>query len=475
MSLWKALAQKSYGNIIKRVRGGPFPLYELKRKPRLRSAQHNFSNLEEYLAILGVSAKIEQGLAERNQRYQFQGNIRVLQSKTSNKSTVLLGIPEHCREHILPGNKAKVYLEAGEQTEDVGDQSGEAAERSKETDEWFEEVGELPEEAGERSENSAFAILFPRHHDSHPAKTFKGKAAASTDDSGYIVPPNIPWPRDRSAAEPMSYIMENEGIKCKVKTVPRQSSYSYVFQAMEELQDTKDQDIFLVRAVKPFFLDKESFHRILLTSAGNKGADSLAAALHKQLQGLHKESSSRKHAYVIRLYSIKTEREIFLADARASRRKKLNPKSEMMPGPTLPHSQQETRDVITTHFHTYAKEKLEGVDDERVQNIELALGTRMKQMAGIQRDDNVRIIQDESFLHLYSRFSDEDDFNPKEMEEFEQAELIVVDEAARVPEYQWWSLLVFYPNAVGKIMVGDSDQLLPYVDEGEVATLSRPN
>ncbi|RYO77300.1 hypothetical protein DL766_000224 [Monosporascus sp. MC13-8B] len=535
MSLWKALAQKSYGEIIKRVRGGPFPLFEPKRKPRLRSAKHNFSNLEEYLAILGVSAKIEQGLKERNQRCQFQGNIRVLQSETRNKSTVLLSIPEHCREYILPGDKAKVYFEAEEQP-------AETEEWPEETDEWFKEVGQLPEESGERPENSGHGrqsekrywdlrFIEPLPFSSPGIMTAvlqrpsRKKATASTDDSKYIIPPYIPWPRDRSAAEAMSYIMENEGVRCKVKTVPRQSIYPYVFEALEELRQTKGQamskvvaDVALTRAkwrlyakeerhlqasaVKPFFLDTEIFHRILLTSAGNKGADSMAAALHKQLQGLHKESLTRKHAYVIRLYSIKTEREIFLADARASRRKKLNPKSEMMPGTMLPHSSQETRDAITTHFQIYAKEKFEGVDDDRVQNIELALGTRMKQMAGIQPDDNVPIIQDEPFLRLYSRFNDGGDLSPKETEEFEagierlmghaiqnaaaisatvtgavnslvtrnyrEAELIVVDEAARVPEYQWWPLLAFYPNAVGKIMVGDPDQLPPYVDEGEV-------
>ncbi|RYP47804.1 hypothetical protein DL768_006213 [Monosporascus sp. mg162] len=201
--------------------------------------------------------------------------------------------------------------------------------------------------------------------------------------------------------------------------------------------------LFATKAAKPFFLDKKSFHRILLTSAGNKAADSMAAALHKQLQGLHKE-------------------------------------------PMLPHSPQEARDVITTHVQTYAKEKFEGVADERVQNIELALGTRMKQTAGIQPDDNDPIIQDEPFPRQYSRFGGGEDFSFKDREEFEagierlmgnaiqnaaticatvtgavnslvtrnyrEAELIVVDEAAPMRKYQRWPLLVFYPNAVGKIM-----------------------
>ncbi|RYP32042.1 hypothetical protein DL767_005396 [Monosporascus sp. MG133] len=180
-----------------------------------------------------------------------------------------------------------------------------------------------------------------------------------------------------------------------------------------------------------------------------------------------------------------------------------------MPGPMLLHSSQETRDVITTHFQRYAKEKFEGVEDERVQYIELALGTRIKQMAGIPPDNNVPIIQDESFLRLYSRFSDGEDFSHEETEQFEagierlmghaiqnaaaicatvtgavnslvtgnyrEAELIAVDEEVRVREYQWWPLLVFYPNAVGKIMVGDRISSRPMLTRGRFATLSRPN
>ncbi|RYP17089.1 hypothetical protein DL765_004708 [Monosporascus sp. GIB2] len=449
MSLWKALAQKSYGEIIKRVREGPFPLFELKRKPRLRPAKHDFSNLEEYLAILGVSAKIEQGLRERNQRYQFQDNIRVLPSETSNKSTVLLGIPEHCREYILPGDKAKVYFEA------EGD-SAKAEERPEETDEWFGEVGQLPEESGERVENSGHGRQFEKRYwdlrfiaplpFSSPGimtgilqRPLRKNTTASTDDSKYIVPPYIPWPRNRSAVEAMSYIMENQGVKCKVKTVPRQSIYPYVFQALEELQQTEGQTMPEVVA------------------------DAVDVLIHRKTKRCVHGKRGRSNAA-----------KFFAGDEGCNH----------------------------NAFPNICQRKFEGVDDERVQNIELALGTRMKQMAGIQPNDNVPIIQDEPFLSLYSRFNDGGDLSPKETEEFEagierlmghaiqnaaaisatvtgavnslatrnyrEAELIVVDEAARVPEYQWWPLLVFYPNAVGKIMVGDPDQLPPYVDEGEV-------
>lgn len=44
---------------------------------------------------------------------------------------------------------------------------------------------------------------------------------------------------------------------------------------------------------------------------------------------------------------------------------------------------------------------------------------------------------------------------------YRSCEMIIVDEAARVPEYLWWPLLAFYPQAVGKIMVGDPFQMQP--------------
>ena len=52
-----------------------------------------------------------------------------------------------------------------------------------------------------------------------------------------------------------------------------------------------------------------------------------------------------------------------------------------------------------------------------------------------------------------------DDFVHKS---YEDAEIIVVDEAARLPEYQWWPLLAFYPKAIGKVMVGDPNHLRPW-------------
>jgi len=56
---------------------------------------------------------------------------------------------------------------------------------------------------------------------------------------------------------------------------------------------------------------------------------------------------------------------------------------------------------------------------------------------------------------------------------YSDAELLVVDEAARVVEYEWWPLLAFYPNVIGKIMVGDKDQLPPVLESSDASKTRR--
>ena len=265
----------------------------------------------------------------------------------------------------------------------------------------------------------------------------------------------------------------------------------------------------------PFFLDKKKQHKVLLTSSGNRGADSMAKSLHDELQKKKKEGSTRADSYVIRLHSIKTERAIFRAELDAARQKSLGAKSDKKTvqagkSPSQAATSRKTpADKITTHCHTYAQGKFEGVDDDRVQNIELSLGTWMKRVARVQLKDPTKNPNDNdlslnmnNFQKLYYSYGNGDNLSEEEQMHFEEliedlmrhtiaqataicatvagavdnvvtesygdlVELIVVDEAARVPEYQWWPLLTGYPKAVGKIMVGDPNQLQPSLARGE--------
>ena len=166
----------------------------------------------------------------------------------------------------------------------------------------------------------------------------------------------------------------------------------------------------------------------------------------------------------------------------------------------VPSSGQE--DSIAAHCRAFATCKYELVKDARVQHIELSVGHKMLQIAGLEADEP-SLPNKPSFARyrsLHQKFSNGGELTCDDMQRFEEeldelmaytmsnataicatiagaadhtfmksysaAELIVVDEASRVPEFHWWPLLAFYPKAVGKVMVGDRFQLPPRVDDG---------
>ncbi|KIW26954.1 uncharacterized protein PV07_06739 [Cladophialophora immunda] len=257
---------------------------------------------------------------------------------------------------------------------------------------------------------------------------------------------------------------------------------------------------FIIQAVRPFLLDSAKQHRVLVTAASNTSVDSVARALDGQLRQVVAERGGSNKQYVIRLHSIKTEKSVALREARLARQaslaaKKHNPSpknSDARP----PISGQ--ADTILAHCQAFMERKYEGVSDERVNAIELSAGERMLEIAGLRKESLLNTASRfTKFADLYQRFVDGDEFNyekwetlGEEIEEllaytinhasvicatvggaadgffckhYADAELIVVDEAARVPEYQMWPLLACYPNAVGKVLVGDPNQLGPMI------------
>ncbi|EXJ80393.1 hypothetical protein A1O1_08537 [Capronia coronata CBS 617.96] len=138
------------------------------------------------------------------------------------------------------------------------------------------------------------------------------------------------------------------------------------------------------------------------------------------------------------------------------------------------------------------------VPDERVQNLELSLGYRMLQMAGIKPGGPSLSPDLGAFHEWYDKYRAGEKFEPNDWDEFhtatdnlmaftikhaaavcataagaadatfvknyQAAEPVVVDEAARLPEYQHWPLLGLFPNVVGKILVGDPNQLHPMTE-----------
>ncbi|KIX97972.1 uncharacterized protein Z520_06050 [Fonsecaea multimorphosa CBS 102226] len=258
---------------------------------------------------------------------------------------------------------------------------------------------------------------------------------------------------------------------------------------------------FIIQAVRPFLLDTAKQHRVLLTAASNTSVDSVAKGLDAELQlMIGKEGGKSNEKYVIRLHSIKTEMSVALREAKVARQanlatKKHNPAASEPGSRPLVSGQAAT---ILAHCQAFAERKYEGVSDERVRVIELSAGERMLEIAGIRVGSPLNAAdQFTQFSDLYARFVNGEQFDPADWVTFDTelerllaftiseasvicatvggaadefcsknyvgAELIVVDEAARIPEYQMWPLLAFYPNAVGKVLVGDPNQLGPTI------------
>ncbi|ETI23246.1 hypothetical protein G647_05044 [Cladophialophora carrionii CBS 160.54] len=260
---------------------------------------------------------------------------------------------------------------------------------------------------------------------------------------------------------------------------------------------------FVVEAVKPFLLDAKT-HRVLLTAQGNRATDALAIGLERRLQGLIGSGQVPRSRYLLRLHSIKTERSIFLRCALTSRREKLRSRTTQaqsttgtMPVPGFRHQDE----AVMAHCQTFTACKYDFVSDKRVEHLELSVGHRMRQIAGLEPDGPEMPEKDlfSEVAKIYQRFGDGEDLSDDDSglfnsgvdelmaytisnaaavcatiagaadavftKDYSEAELIVVDEASRIPEYYWWPLLAYFPKAVGKIMVGDHFQLPPRVDE----------
>lgn len=182
------------------------------------------------------------------------------------------------------------------------------------------------------------------------------------------------------------------------------------------------------------------------------------------------------------MHSIKTEMMIFLSEAEAAKR-------EALKGTADQATETEVKQcAISDHYLAHACGNFEQVDDERVQHIDLAVGTMMKKK-----------LSADSYLHnQYERYKAGNGASTQWHQEFVEsilikmkdtikgaaavcatvsgasddrckypADLIVVDEAARVPEYSWWPLLEYSPDARGKILVGDPFQMAPVVNRDE--------
>ncbi|KAJ9612117.1 hypothetical protein H2200_003714 [Cladophialophora chaetospira] len=261
---------------------------------------------------------------------------------------------------------------------------------------------------------------------------------------------------------------------------------------------------FIIQAVSPFLRDTAKRHRVLLTAASNVSVDSMASDLQKQLQKFRAGRPSDLWQYIIRLHSIKTEKSILFRGAKQARERNLeaNNNKSHKAGASNPQQALLGAEAASIFEQCQPERRYEGVKDERVRCIELSAGEVALQVAGLRPGSALSEPEKfESFVTLFLRISNGDKFKPEQWSEFEaaleelltytinsasaicatvagaadsffsqhyaDAELLVVDEAARIPEYQMWPLLVFFPRAAGKILVGDRKQLPPTIKDDD--------
>ncbi|KIV84947.1 hypothetical protein PV11_00692 [Exophiala sideris] len=264
---------------------------------------------------------------------------------------------------------------------------------------------------------------------------------------------------------------------------------------------------FVVEAIRPFLTDAYDQHRLLLTSAGNVGADALAEAVHRKITGLAGTNPALRNRYVLRAHSIETEKAIFLSimDIRSRVLVEIKQTGSCR-GPLA--SIETTPDVLQSneeYFRYFMRNAEDLLGDNRVQVFELSVGYRMLQAAGIIPGPIEVGYEWSTIRHLYYHSIRQTSIRstrqfetemrrlmshvishatavcatvagagqPALCSSYADAELLVVDEAARVVEYEWWSLLAFYPKLIGKIMVGDKDQLPPVLESSDASRTRR--
>jgi len=272
----------------------------------------------------------------------------------------------------------------------------------------------------------------------------------------------------------------------------------------------------VVEMCKPFFVD-DVHHRILICCATNSGVDNAALRAHHVLTKLQKKGNADLAKYVVRLHSFETEKSIVEKDAKPARAIPEGPRPKCVQ--EFGEDELEILDhldmakLIHDEYQRATATRFENIYDKRVTNLELSLGNRMLQVAGIALDftnhpegdcfpwakPNDPLIW--GFVQSYRMYLHGEEMTrdlskafkaqtkrlaeltmdgaevlagtlftaatPLVANAYSKAEGLVIDEAARVVESQNWPIMEKYRELVWKLLVGDPDQLPPVVQSDE--------
>ncbi|KAK5326709.1 hypothetical protein LTR93_003572 [Exophiala xenobiotica] len=510
---------------------------------KVRSARVKFTDFQDYLRTMGRGAqRLEEETMKEEKAPIDSCSIKLLRlgDNNNNEYNAIFRTPAGYRGKLEPGDRAVAYLKI-EETQDSNIEETNGGP-------WDMRMIEPPAYA-RRGEITA--VLARRWNEDHD-KWFDEREL-----------PTITPPSDRKGGAELGYILKQRGIEARIEPVDRHSLWVYIKKAyfqlhtlslstrlspMEqsvldflvgdftslkafniydtlmnkslasetcmELNDSQKEAIHMGTkapggfvAITPFLKDSACDHHLLLTAATNRGVDSMACELHERLKNLSNNDTLLKNRYILRVHSVKTEKDILMRYAAKSRRRKLGqkiPKSAQGAGSSSSQNRG-PESSISAHCSTFSVCKFELVNDQRVQNINLSIGQKALELIGLHHGGQPSTTNQnlpqcaKDFVRLYNSYGLGEVFSKEDEEyldgvldqvlgwtiqgattlcatvggaaddtvstNFSDAELIVMDEASRMPEHEVWTLLAFYPKAIGKIMVGDPDQLGPYVKE----------
>lgn len=245
--------------------------------------------------------------------------------------------------------------------------------------------------------------------------------------------------------------------------------------------------------------DNKAPHQpVMILSASNKAVTQLAARLQAISTAFEDSLKAKQQHFdepmmIIRVHSLSTEYSITIADAESAR-----PKSRLQRFENdLPDiSDMIAAKVLMDRYTAETQQKYPGIMDKRVQDMEMSLGHRMLQISGFSDSPWAKRGNEEhsEFRRLFNEYRSGATFDKEKktlfsehigvlrnatlrkahavittpaiagefkLREAIQPRVIVVDEAARCPEFDMWHILAWYSQAI-RVLVGDTRQLRPF-------------
>lgn len=270
----------------------------------------------------------------------------------------------------------------------------------------------------------------------------------------------------------------------------------------------------------PFLLYADRTLPIILCSHNNQAVDKLAQDITDCIAQLRSKYSDVKEHMVIRYHSQMAEGDIVVLDAKRARPIPADARpaifKELTDVEEATLREVENAAVMYDHYRRHTTEKYKGVRDRRVTMLEESLGYRMLQVAGYFESSFTVPGKFGAFLEFMRQYRNNEEWGTNEKMAFREAqkelreytiskasviccslantadpplfqhcqpELIVVDEAARAPEPDIWTIWANFPKTAARILIGDPKQLHPrvhsrrevngFADQLNVAFMSR--